>query len=1366
MKKKVRIFISSPSDVEIERHIALQVIQRLEKRYANVLDIKPILWEREPLLASGHFQDALDPRVADIMVCMLWSRLGSPLPNSFTGNDGQTGLTGSEWEFEKALQSYEQTGKPELLVYRKTSRISTNLDDINKAQLALDQKKKVEEFFLKHFHNQDELSTFKRAYFPFDLSDEFEQQLELHLQPLLESHLNSDDEHAFVSWFEGSPFQGLSAFEEKHNPVFFGRTKATGDVLSQYQRQIKAQKNFLMISGMSGCGKSSLLNAGILPLIKTPRVVDFNVGYIEVIRFRLFDFTEDRHPLLLLCEQIINSLAVFTELGIDAETLVEQIQKSPKSLVNTFTKICSFLAQANSLHANLEARVQLIIDQAEENFTNKFISSEQQTEFWHGIEMLTNTKYVWCLGTIRSDFVGHGQNTPLFTLMRGEGDYKLQPPNISELRQIIEEPAKAAGVEFEKDEYNVSLSEIILQDSKAQDGSLALIAFCLDELYRLANKDTTEHITLSLQHYQETLRGIGGAITNKAEFLTQQMQTEGVNVDNLFPKLFNTLIQVNPDATKQTATAKIVDKGIFGENEDLNMLVETFISARLITVSGSSIRLAHETLITRWQRIGQWLATDREFQTFKAKVERDTSVWKQENKSKSRLLNKGKPLSDATTWLSHRADDLLPDTISFIQLSIKNEASKRLRRIMMITGTFVVLVGLTIYSFFQQQQAIENEQLALEQKQRVEALLDNVRQNLDFMTTDLKDVLEAYAPSSKRIPVMEKVDKLSESLFQEGNSSINRDLATQATIITQKADLMQLNTSLDPASSLDLYKKALEIRKSLVLQEPNNIDYQLTLATSYLNLGIAYERDGKAVLGETYLLNALEILQKVLIISPKSMEAKLNLVAIYQALSDSYSSTGDADKSVTMAKTSISLIQQLLEESPNNSALLGSLYNAHGTLGEAQQLRGNALSAVNSIEKAILIAEKLLLSDPTNLTLLDDLSYYYELLGNAQQESLSLELSLDSLLKSKSLAQELVKLDPDNNQFQQALSSAYFRLGEVYEQTLELNKSLDSYKRALALDLDILQKDPNNFHIKQKVAFDYQSVGYVYNKLGKSEEAFESSEKGIAIFSKLAQQQPSVAIVQSDYARLLLTSGDNYVTTENFEQALNLYEQSKTITNKLLEKEPNNAKHLDDLALVVERIALTQIDQAEYEKAFANYMKVYEILTDLSVRDPNNKFYKRNAAMALLGLGDIKGAQGKMAESMDYYEQELSLRRNIFNQDTNSSKDQRALRGALITVADVYFVNGQIDKATIYIQEAIELSDILVKTQPNNYPFKLEQYDAYDFMIELKEAVGDSMQASHYAKKAIQILEFLASQKFLNENDSQNLERLKTTYKE
>ena len=77
----LRIFFSSPSDVGAERRRAALVVEKLAKEYARFFQITPVLWESEPMLASGHFQDAIiPPSETDIVVLILWSRLGAPLP--------------------------------------------------------------------------------------------------------------------------------------------------------------------------------------------------------------------------------------------------------------------------------------------------------------------------------------------------------------------------------------------------------------------------------------------------------------------------------------------------------------------------------------------------------------------------------------------------------------------------------------------------------------------------------------------------------------------------------------------------------------------------------------------------------------------------------------------------------------------------------------------------------------------------------------------------------------------------------------------------------------------------------------------------------------------------------------------------------------------------------------------------------------------------------------------------------------------------------------------------------------------------------------------------------------------------------------
>ena len=63
------------------------------------------------------------------------------------------------------------------------------------------------------------------------------------------------------------------AFEPEHAPVFFGRTGAVASVLMKLRLQAEARRAFVLVVGMSGGGKSSLIRAGVLPLLTQPGVV-------------------------------------------------------------------------------------------------------------------------------------------------------------------------------------------------------------------------------------------------------------------------------------------------------------------------------------------------------------------------------------------------------------------------------------------------------------------------------------------------------------------------------------------------------------------------------------------------------------------------------------------------------------------------------------------------------------------------------------------------------------------------------------------------------------------------------------------------------------------------------------------------------------------------------------------------------------------------------------------------------------------------------------------------------------------------------------------------------------------------------------
>ena len=156
-RRTLRVFISSPADVRPERLTAERVVRRLDQEFALHLDLRAVMWEREPLLASHHFQELIiPPHDTDIVVVILWSRLGTALPgDKFTGPLSGGEVSGTEWEFEDALKSHRERNTPEILMYRKAAEPTVGLGDTNAARERLEQKERVDAFFRKWFVDRE-----------------------------------------------------------------------------------------------------------------------------------------------------------------------------------------------------------------------------------------------------------------------------------------------------------------------------------------------------------------------------------------------------------------------------------------------------------------------------------------------------------------------------------------------------------------------------------------------------------------------------------------------------------------------------------------------------------------------------------------------------------------------------------------------------------------------------------------------------------------------------------------------------------------------------------------------------------------------------------------------------------------------------------------------------------------------------------------------------------------------------------------------------------------------------------------------------------------------------------------------------------
>jgi CheY-like chemotaxis protein len=191
ISKQFRIFISSPGDVIPERRVAKTVIGRLNEEFFGRAYLIPILWEEEPMLASETFQAQIHPpHETEIYVGILWSRIGSPLPDTILRPDGTRYESGTAFEFEDALGGFKKQGSPEMLLYRKQGAPMLSLEDRDVVLDRLDQIDKLSQYLDRWLIGQD--GSYIGAFHMFETEEQLDTMLEMHLRKLVEARLAED----------------------------------------------------------------------------------------------------------------------------------------------------------------------------------------------------------------------------------------------------------------------------------------------------------------------------------------------------------------------------------------------------------------------------------------------------------------------------------------------------------------------------------------------------------------------------------------------------------------------------------------------------------------------------------------------------------------------------------------------------------------------------------------------------------------------------------------------------------------------------------------------------------------------------------------------------------------------------------------------------------------------------------------------------------------------------------------------------------------------------------------------------------------------------------------------------------------------
>ncbi len=170
-----------------------------------------------------------------------------------------------------------------------------------------------------------------------------------------------------VATNKNNPFQGLRPFEFTHSSYFFGRDHEVETILSIIQKH-----QFLSLVGESGVGKTSIVNAGILPEIREYDYITQNAKLSESIDMPIGTY-------------LLRSIAKAVDL-------------SPNSSITD-------IIERFSIYNKQKQDFILIIDQFEEIFTLSFNDMDKATFIKNLMQLMTSSSNFKVIISIRSEFL-------------------------------------------------------------------------------------------------------------------------------------------------------------------------------------------------------------------------------------------------------------------------------------------------------------------------------------------------------------------------------------------------------------------------------------------------------------------------------------------------------------------------------------------------------------------------------------------------------------------------------------------------------------------------------------------------------------------------------------------------------------------------------------------------------------------------------------------------------------------------------------------------------------------------------------------------------------------------------------------------
>ncbi|WP_318656356.1 nSTAND1 domain-containing NTPase [Streptomyces canus] len=422
-----------------------------------------------------------------------------------------------------------------------------------------------------------------------------------------------------------APYRGLARFETGDSDLFFGRERLTTDLVDLLRR-----RRFAAVFGPSGSGKSSLLRAGLIPVLRRGQEPGPRPAAIRIL------------------------------------TPGERPARSHAPL----------LAPAIPRDGNAGADTVVIVDQFEEIFT----LCHDATERARFIDLLLTARQpesrLRVLLAVRGDFYGRcAEHRELADALR-DANLLTGAMSRTELRDAVVKPATAAGLTVER-----ALTTRLVEEIADAPGGLPLLSHALLETLRRRRGKT-----LTMAGY-EAAGCLDGAIAKTAEEIYGRFTEDQAAAARRVLLRMVAPGDGTPDTRRPVEREELGDTG----RDETAQVVEALTGARLLTLDGDTVEIAHEALLTAWPRLYGWIEEDRE----RLRVHRDLTeaahAWQELGREEGALY-RGSRLAAAQEHFGGAArEDLTDLERAYLDAGREHEQKGRRRSRLVLTAVTAAL---------------------------------------------------------------------------------------------------------------------------------------------------------------------------------------------------------------------------------------------------------------------------------------------------------------------------------------------------------------------------------------------------------------------------------------------------------------------------------------------------------------------------------------------------------------------------------------------------------------------------------------------------------------------------------------------------